>query len=244
MHGGFSFGVKNGGGTSQLDFAKAFDLVITNSSFPKKEEHLGGIRGSRRAPSGGRKRDWWWSTEVQGKVEVKKAAYLKLLESTNEEEKRTNRERCKVAMKEANIAVTVAKTSTFERLQEELGGKGRDKKLYRLAKDEEGRVLLDEALIRRRWQTYFHKLLNEDWDRNIVLGDLDHSKSHRDFGYYRLIKLDEVKVVMRKMSKGKNDQTDKITMAFWKSCGKRKRDLHMMFIDLEKAYDKMLMEVL
>nr|XP_016505488.1 PREDICTED: craniofacial development protein 2-like [Nicotiana tabacum] len=37
---GFSFGVRNGGGTSLLDFAKVFDLVIANSSFPKKEEHL------------------------------------------------------------------------------------------------------------------------------------------------------------------------------------------------------------
>ncbi|XP_019251074.1 PREDICTED: craniofacial development protein 2-like [Nicotiana attenuata] len=40
VHGGFGFGERNGGGTSLLDFAKAFDLVIANSSFPKREEHL------------------------------------------------------------------------------------------------------------------------------------------------------------------------------------------------------------
>ncbi|XP_070032074.1 uncharacterized protein [Nicotiana tomentosiformis] len=40
VHGGFGFGERNGGGTSLLDFAKAFGLVITNSSFPKREEHL------------------------------------------------------------------------------------------------------------------------------------------------------------------------------------------------------------
>lgn len=40
VHGGFGFGVRNGGGTSLLNFAKAFDLVIANSSFLKKEEHL------------------------------------------------------------------------------------------------------------------------------------------------------------------------------------------------------------
>nr|XP_016508886.1 PREDICTED: uncharacterized protein LOC107826423 [Nicotiana tabacum] len=40
VHGGFSFGERNGGGTSLLDFSKAFDLVIANSSFPKWEEHL------------------------------------------------------------------------------------------------------------------------------------------------------------------------------------------------------------
>uniref|UniRef100_A0A1U7X3L9 Craniofacial development protein 2-like n=1 Tax=Nicotiana sylvestris TaxID=4096 RepID=A0A1U7X3L9_NICSY len=40
VHDGFGFGERNGGGTSLLDFAKAFELVIANSSFPKWEEHL------------------------------------------------------------------------------------------------------------------------------------------------------------------------------------------------------------
>ncbi|XP_070039968.1 uncharacterized protein [Nicotiana tomentosiformis] len=46
MHGGFGFGDRNGGGTSLLDFARAFDLVIVNSSFPKKREHLVIFRSS------------------------------------------------------------------------------------------------------------------------------------------------------------------------------------------------------
>nr|XP_016461735.1 PREDICTED: uncharacterized protein LOC107785030 [Nicotiana tabacum] len=40
VHGDFNFGDKNGGGASLLECAKAFDLVIANSCFPKKEEHL------------------------------------------------------------------------------------------------------------------------------------------------------------------------------------------------------------
>ncbi|XP_070018256.1 uncharacterized protein [Nicotiana sylvestris] len=40
VHGGFGFGERNAGGTSLLDFAKAFGLVIANSSFPKRKEHL------------------------------------------------------------------------------------------------------------------------------------------------------------------------------------------------------------
>uniref|UniRef100_A0A1S4BD83 Craniofacial development protein 2-like n=1 Tax=Nicotiana tabacum TaxID=4097 RepID=A0A1S4BD83_TOBAC len=40
VHGGFGVGERNGGGTSLLDFAKAFNLVIVNSSFPKRDEHL------------------------------------------------------------------------------------------------------------------------------------------------------------------------------------------------------------
>ncbi|XP_070036011.1 uncharacterized protein [Nicotiana tomentosiformis] len=36
----FVFGDRNAGGTLLLDFAKAFELVIANSSFPEREEHL------------------------------------------------------------------------------------------------------------------------------------------------------------------------------------------------------------
>ncbi|XP_059279413.1 uncharacterized protein LOC132033452 [Lycium ferocissimum] len=46
VHGGFGFGDRNGGGVSLLDFAKAFGLVVANSSFPKKEEHLVTFRSS------------------------------------------------------------------------------------------------------------------------------------------------------------------------------------------------------
>ncbi|XP_070016032.1 uncharacterized protein [Nicotiana sylvestris] len=40
VHGGFGFGERNEGGTSLLDFAKAFGLVVANSCFPKREGHL------------------------------------------------------------------------------------------------------------------------------------------------------------------------------------------------------------
>ncbi|XP_060212122.1 uncharacterized protein LOC132639705 [Lycium barbarum] len=40
VHGGFGFGDRNGGRVSLLDFAKAFRLLVANSSIPKKEEHL------------------------------------------------------------------------------------------------------------------------------------------------------------------------------------------------------------
>ncbi|XP_009776838.1 uncharacterized protein LOC142165172 [Nicotiana tabacum] len=40
VHGGFDFGVRNGGGTSLLDFSKAFELMIAKSSCPKRDGHL------------------------------------------------------------------------------------------------------------------------------------------------------------------------------------------------------------
>ncbi|XP_070015965.1 uncharacterized protein [Nicotiana sylvestris] len=198
VHNVFGFGERNGGGTSLLDFAKAFDLVIANSSFPKREEHLVTYQNSvartqidylllkrydrrlcedckvilgetfatqhrllvmdisimirrkqrsvRDRPrirwsaltkdkaqelegrllameswrssgdannmwstmtdyikkevrevlgissvrTGGHEGDWWWNAVVQGKVEAKKVAYLQLVGSTSEEEKRAN----------------------------------------------------------------------------------------------------------------------------------------------------------
>ena len=39
-HRGFSFGERNNGGVSVLDFAVAYELLVVNSFFKKKEDHL------------------------------------------------------------------------------------------------------------------------------------------------------------------------------------------------------------
>nr|XP_009601895.1 uncharacterized protein LOC104097087 [Nicotiana tomentosiformis] len=204
------------------------------------------------------------------------------------DERRTNREGYKKAKKEAKLAVTEAKTAAFDRLYEELGDKGGDKKLFRLAKarerkardldqvrcinDEEGRVLMEEAQIKRRWETYFHKLLNEKGDKDIVMDELEHSESRRDFRYRRRIKncnnymgiklLHTIKVWERTVEGRLRRMVSIFENQFGFTPGRstteaihlirrlveqykdRKIDLHMVFIDLEKAYDKVTREVL
>jgi len=39
-HAGFDFGMRNSGGVAVLDFAIAYDLVVVNSLFKKKDDHL------------------------------------------------------------------------------------------------------------------------------------------------------------------------------------------------------------
>ncbi|KAJ7975412.1 Craniofacial development protein 2 [Quillaja saponaria] len=40
VHGGYGYGVKNEGGESILDFAVAYDLILANTFFKKRESHL------------------------------------------------------------------------------------------------------------------------------------------------------------------------------------------------------------
>ncbi|XP_070011569.1 uncharacterized protein [Nicotiana sylvestris] len=288
VHGGFGVGERDGGGTSLLDFAKAFDLVIANSSFPKRDEHrvtykssvaktqidylllrrcdrrlcedckvipgetlatqhrllvmdigirirrkkrsvrshprirwgtltkdkaqeLEGRLSAMRAWRSSGNANTMWSTMadfVQDKVEVKKAAYLQFIGSSGEEEKRANSERYKVARKEAKMAVMEAKTTTFARLYEELGNKRGEKKLFRFAK------------IMRRWQTYFHKIINEEGDQDIVLGELRNANNPHELSYCRDIEVDEVMEAMHKMRRGRATGPEEIPVELWRCVGR------------------------
>lgn len=49
------------------------------------------VLGISRGYLGRHKGNWWWNEEVQRKVEAKKVAYVKLVESKDEENKMMNK---------------------------------------------------------------------------------------------------------------------------------------------------------
>lgn len=64
--------------------------------------------------------------------------------------------------------------------------------------------MVKKTLIKQRWQSYFHKLLRGEGDRDMAcLDDLEHSKRHQNFGHHRFIKVEEVKCAISIMNKGR-----------------------------------------
>nr|XP_009597264.1 uncharacterized protein LOC104093243 [Nicotiana tomentosiformis] len=200
--------------------------------------------------------DWWWNGVVQGKMEVKKAAYLKLVGSTCEVERSMNKERYKVARKEAKLAVTEDKTAAFSRLYKELRAKGGEKKLFRLAKARERKARdLDQVRMKRmsnewRWGTVVPLYKNK--------GGMHSCNNYRDIKLLsHIMKFWERVVearVRRTVSVSDNQfgfmpgrstmEAINLIRMLVEQYRDRKKDLHMVFIDLEKAFDKVPREVL
>jgi len=131
------------------------------------------ILGDSREGSGRMKEAWWWSEEVKGKVKAKQEKYKALIDSKTEEEKDVNRVQYRIAKKDAKKAVAVAKNNAYEKLYQRLNSKKGENEVFKLARvrerrtrnlssvryinDDDGKVVVEDAKLQERWQTYFYK---------------------------------------------------------------------------------------
>ena len=147
-------------------------------------------------------------------------------------ERDVSRARYKAVKKVAKKAVAVAKSLAYDRLYHRLGTKEGEKEVFKLARvrerrtrnldvvkcirDENGKVLFEDAEIKEKWQRYFSNLLN-----GVGVGDSrsrereggETSADPRECGH---INKDEIKEVMRKMPNGKSVGSNQIPVeVFW-----------------------------
>jgi len=177
----------------------------------------------------------WWNEEVKEKVKEKKEAYAEYMNSGEGAEREIRRGRYKVAKKEAKKAVTVAKSMTFDRLYHKLKTKKGKKEVFKLArarerktkdldivrciKDENGKVLTDDAEIKKRWQRYFSKLLNSKVTKDSRSRDRECSERRPVPRICGHITKDDIKEALKKMTNGKTAGPNQILVEVWKYLG-------------------------
>ncbi|GKC33900.1 hypothetical protein Tco_1046284 [Tanacetum coccineum] len=135
------------------------------------------------------------------------------------------KERYKVAKREAKIAVAQAKDKAYEDLYKKLDSKEGANDIYRIAKarerkrrdlgniryikDKEGRTIMIDKDIRKRWGECFSSLFNERRPEGSV--EVENSSQPLQFHcYYSRINQGEVRVALQKMGRNKAIGPDQI----------------------------------
>ncbi|PWA76137.1 cleavage/polyadenylation specificity factor, 25kDa subunit [Artemisia annua] len=142
------------------------------------KESLGVASGTASTQATHRE-SWWFCEEVQSKVTEKQSRFRELLLSRggNLADRVDAEEKYKAAKREAKKAVAQAKDKAYEALYKNLNSKEGVNDIFRIAKarerrsrdfgnirfikDEDGRSIVNEEDIRRRWGDYFSSLFNE-----------------------------------------------------------------------------------
>nr|XP_026499447.1 uncharacterized protein LOC113403194 [Vanessa tameamea] len=154
-------------------------------------------------------------------------------------------------MRRAKKAVAVARAKTQEKLYNSLNSPRGQKELYRITKererrsrdithikcmkDEAGKVLCRDEEIKEQWKIYFEKLINEENDWNGIVQEAQVIER-------RLREESEITQNQLGFMSGRGTMD-----ALRQLCEKYRRahkNLHMVFIDLKKAYDRVPREVL
>ncbi|KAK3545731.1 hypothetical protein QTP70_011343 [Hemibagrus guttatus] len=200
--------------------------------------------------SGRRKEDketWWWNEEVQDSIQRKRLAKKKWDMDRTEE----NRQEYKELQRRVKREVSKAKQKAYDELYTRLDTRKGEKDLYRLArqrdregkdvqqvrviKDRDGRVLTSEESVQRRWKEYFEELMNEENEREKRVEGVNSVEQKVDN-----IRKDEVRKALKRMKSGKAVGPDDIPVEYRDG----QKELHCVFVDLEKAYDRVPREEL
>jgi len=146
--------------------------------------------------------------------------------SKTDEEKEISRGRYKAAKKVTKKVVTAAKSRAYDKLYRKLESKEGEKEVFKLArakerrirdlgvvrciKDENGKVLSGDAVIKVRWQRYFFKLLNGEVTEASRRRERESRETAHDSRLGELISNDEIKETLMKISNGKAEGPDQI----------------------------------
>jgi len=149
-----------------------------------------------------------------------------------DEEAKISRVRYHAAKRIAEKAVAVAKNMAYDRLYQKPGTKEGEKEVFKLVrvterrtrdlgvvrciKDDDSKVLSDDAEINERWQVYFSKLLNGEVIDDFRRRERESSESQLDPRLHNPLSKDEIKGTLKKMVNGKGEGPDQISVAVWK----------------------------
>ena len=136
----------------------------------------------------------------------------------------SSRVRYKAAEKVAKNAIAVAKSLAYDKLYHRLVTKEGEKEVFKLArardrstrdlgvvrciKDENSKVLFEDAKIKERWRRYFSKLLNSEAREDSHSRVKECSKRRLDPPVCGHISNDKIKEALKKMANGKAEDPD------------------------------------
>ncbi|KAK3518544.1 hypothetical protein QTP70_001606 [Hemibagrus guttatus] len=138
-----------------------------------------------------------------------------------------NRQEYKELQRRVKREVSKAKQKAYDELYTRLDTREGEKDLYR--------VLTSEESVQRRWKEYFEELMNEENEREKRVEGVNSVEQEVD-----KIRKDEVRKALRRMKNGKAVGPDDIPVEYRDG----QRELHCVFVDLEKAYDRVPREEL
>ncbi|KAK3557572.1 hypothetical protein QTP70_030500 [Hemibagrus guttatus] len=153
-----------------------------------------------------------------------------------------NRQKYKELQRRVKREVSKAKQKAYDELYTRLDTREGEKDLYRLArqrdgdgkdvqqvrviKDRDGRVLTSEESVQRRWKEY---LMNEENEREKRVEGVNSVEQKVD-----KIRKDEVRKALKRTKSGEAVGPDDIPV----ESRDGQRELHCVFVNLEKAYDR------